>query len=234
MWKKRPGLIIRSIPKKKNMNKPTFVYIYDPLCGWCFGFIPVLERLRKRFEGRLEFEIVCGGLAVGDNAQPIGEGYAYIRDALKQTEEVTGVRFGENFKLLAEEGSYLYDSMPPCKAQIAVRELAPAEAIDFGTAMQKALFLDGKDLNLPDTYKEILEDFEPDYDSFSARYESKELIQKTREEFEWSRKAGATGFPTILLRLDREYGIVTKGYRPYDALESHLHHLLNNIEKIRN
>lgn len=214
------------------MIKPAFIYAYDPLCGWCYGFHPVLERLIDRFDNRLSFEIVSGGLAVGENAETINEGYSYIRDDLKQVEKITGITFGENFKMLAEEGSYMYDSMPPCLALTAIKELAPESAIGFSIAMQKALFAEGKDLNDLNTYESILDEFSVAYDSFSDLFQSKETRIKTEQEFQWCKNMGATGFPTIFIRLDNEYGIVTKGYRPYEAIESHLHHLLNNIEKM--
>lgn len=214
------------------MNKPTLIYAYDPLCGWCYGFHPVLDQLIQRFDNRLNFKIVSGGLAVGENAQTISEGYGYIRDGLKQVEKITGIKFGENFKMLAEEGSYMYDSMPPCLAQTAIKEMAPDLAIGFSFAMQKALFVEGMDLNDPDTYKSLLDEFNEDFESFLKLYNSEDVKIRTKQEFHWCKNKGAYGFPTLLIQLEDEYGIVTRGYRPYEALESHLHHLLNNIERV--
>jgi putative protein-disulfide isomerase len=48
---------------------PHLLYIADPLCSWCYGFAPVINELRERFEGRLPVRLLMGGLRAG-NALP--------------------------------------------------------------------------------------------------------------------------------------------------------------------
>ncbi len=191
-----------------------------------------MEKLAKRFDGKLDIEVKTGGLAVDDRAQTISEGYGYIKDALGQVEKTTGIEFGRNFKLLAEEGSYLYDSVPPCLAQLTMNSLSPENALRFAGDMQSALFKEGKDLNDWETYEELLNEYEVDKDSFKKEWGKEGLKKQLREEFAWCQKAGATGFPTLLLQLGEEMSLMTRGYRPYDVLESHLHHLINNLERM--
>ena len=211
--------------------KPTLIYAYDPLCGWCYGFHPVLEKLMQRFEGKLAAEVKTGGLVTGERAVSIKEGHNYIIDGMQQVEKVTGVQFGQNFKLLAEEGSYVYDSLPPCRAQVTVNKLASDKAVPFAGAMQRALFEEGKSLNEKDTYLQITEELDIDTSSFLELYNDDWSKKEAENEFAWCQKAGATGFPTLLLKVGNEFGVMARGYRPYDTIESHLHHLLNNLEK---
>lgn len=213
---------------------PTLIYVYDPLCGWCYGFHPVMEKLQKRFGDRLSIDVKVGGLAVGDRAQTINEGFSYIKDGLQQVEKATGVKFGRNFKLLAEEGSYIYDSMPPCRAQKTMNELNADKALLFAGTLQKAIFRDGKNLNEWATYEELIAPYDVDVETFKERFESDELKKDLIDEFEWCRNHGATGFPSLLIQIEDETSIMARGYRPFDTIESHLHHLINNIEKMQN
>ncbi len=213
--------------------KPTLIYVYDPLCGWCYGFHPVMEKLQKRFGDRINLEVKVGGLAVGDKAQTVSEGYSYIKDGLQQVEKSTGVEFGRNFKLLVDEGSYMYDSMPHCRAQKIMNELLPDEALSFAGTLQNAIFRDGKNLNEWSTYEELIDDYSVDLDAFKTRFESDELQNDLIDEFTWCRNHGASGFPSLLIKIDDEISIMTRGYRPYDTVESHLHHLIRNLEKIK-
>lgn len=213
--------------------KPTLIYVYDPLCGWCYGFHPVMEKIQKRFAGKLAIEVKPGGLAVGSRAEPIGEGYAYIKDEAKQVEKTTGVKFGRNFRLLAEEGSYMYDSEPPCRAQLAMNKLSPADSLTFAGVLQNAFFRDGLNLNQAETYVTLLEEFDLDIDTFMDLYHSEALAAELQDEFKWCEKAGVSGFPALLIRIGGEISLMARGYRPYDTIESHLHHLINNLEKIR-
>lgn len=215
-------------------DKPVLIYAYDPLCGWCFGFHPVMEKLARRFSENLAFRVIPGGLAVDENAQPIREGYSYIAEGLKQVEQTTGAAFGKNFKLLAEEGGYLYDSMPACIAQTVANHLNPSIPITFAGLLQHALFVDGRDLNDPDTFIKLIDEngLELDKAEFSKLFQSRKMQQKTREGFAWCREAGATAFPTLLLEIGNETGLISRGYRPYDTIESHLHHLVRNYNKL--
>lgn len=214
------------------MTKPTLIYVYDPLCRWCFGFHPTMEKLQKRFKGHLNIRVIPGGLAIDENAQTIQEGYQTIKDSLEKIEKMTGVSFGKNFRLLAEEGSYLYDSEPACIAQTTINSLAPEHSLDFAGKLQTALFRDGKNLNHPETFTELISDYDLSGEKFSELYESDVIRKKTRQQFKWVQEQNASAFPTLLLEIGSDTGLMSKGYRPYDTLESHLHHLLRNIERI--
>lgn len=212
--------------------KPTLIYVYDPLCGWCYGFHPVMEKLQKRFSDRIIIDVKVGGLAVGDRAQTINDGFSYIKDGLQQVEKSTGIEFGRNFRLLVDEGSYMYDSMPPCRAQKTMNELAPHQALSFAESLQDALFQEGKNLNEWPTYEELIDNYDIDPVDFKSRFESDDLKNDLIDEFRWCRNHGATGFPTLLIQIEGETSVMTRGYRPYDTVESHLHHLIRNLEKI--
>lgn len=213
--------------------KPTLIYAQDPLCGWCFGFHKIVKRLKERFKEDFHLRVIPGGLATGENAQKIEDGYQYIRPSLSQVEDMAGVEFGENFKLLLEEGSYFYNSEPSCRIQNVVNKLSPDHALTFAGRLHEALFVDGKNLNDWDTFEEILSNFPVKIEHAKELYLSKEMEKKTKQGFEWCEKNGATAFPTLLFQIDDETGILSRGYRPFGILESHLHHLLNNIQKLQ-
>lgn len=213
-------------------SKITLVYVYDPLCGWCYGFHPVMEKLAERFKDQLNLRVVPGGLAIDENAQSISEGYSYIRDSLEIVENKTGVEFGKPFKQLVDEGNYIYNSMLGCKAQNTVNHLAPDQSLAFAGALQKAFFQRGENLNQMETFLSILEDFPIDPAEFEAVFTSDEIEKITRNQFEWVQQNDASAFPALLLEIGSDTGLMSKGYRPYDTLESHLHHLIRNIEKM--
>lgn len=213
--------------------KPILIYVYDPLCGWCFGFHPIVEKLADRFGKDLNIKVVPGGLAVDENVKPVKDGYQYILSTLPQAEQTMGVEFGENFKLIMEEGSYLYNSEPPCRIQNVVNELKPNYALEFAGKLQQSFFIEGRNLNKWETFASLLTDSPVNTDTAEKIFKSEEIRENTRRQFEWCRKNGATAFPALLLQIGGETGVMSRGYRPYDILESHLHHLLNNIKKIQ-
>lgn len=208
------------------------IYVYDPLCGWCYGFHPVMEKLAKRFEGELKIRVIPGGLAIGENVQTIGDGYNYIPKASKQVENVTGASFGQNFYLLAEEGSYLYNSEPSCIAQTTINRIAPELGLKFAGMMQNAFFEHGKSLNEWETFKEIFTDLDIEAEDAKSVFNDPNTKSETYEQFEWCKAHDADAFPALVLQIGDETGLMSRGYRPFDTLESHLHHLLNNLHKV--
>jgi putative protein-disulfide isomerase len=215
------------------MSRPVLQYIFDPLCIWSYGFSPVLTRLIERFGGRLDFEAICGGLAIGDHALPVKDGFPELKQEISQVEKITGTRFGDNFKLLLEEGSYMFNSFPPSKAVNTIGELNQDQSLQFGIRIQHSLFMEGDNLNEIETYLSLAEGFNINRDEFETLYNSEMIAKKTNQQFEWCRRHDTLRFPTLLMRLNDDTGTISKGYRTYESLESHLHHLLNNIERLQ-
>ena len=211
---------------------PELLYLHDPLCGWCYGLSPAINRLQTDFAGRLDVSVLCGGMVVGADAGPIAETWDYIRQALEQVEDVTGVRFGESFKALGEDGTYRYDSEPPSRAIVAFRQLtqAPARTVAFAHAVQQALFRDGLDLNQAATYALLLAAFGVDAAEFARRWAVPETAQAARQEFAAVARLGVRGFPTAVVRVGGQGYVLARGYQPYEQLRAGLEQLLREAE----
>ena len=66
---------------KPMADKPTFFYVYDALCGWCYGFSPVMQNVAAKYDDRLNFEVISGGMVTGPRVGPIGQVAPYIKSA---------------------------------------------------------------------------------------------------------------------------------------------------------
>ncbi|WP_345125673.1 DsbA family protein [Hymenobacter antarcticus] len=207
---------------------PELLYIHDPLCGWCYGMSPVINRVQVEFAGRLDVSVLCGGMAVGARATPIAEGWGYIKNALGDVERAAGVQFGAAFKALAEVGTYLYDSEPPSRAIVAFRQLTqdPARAVAFAHAVQTALFRDGLDLNDAPTYATLLAPFGVEFAEFQRQWAAPETARATQQEFAAVVRIGVQGFPTAVLRIGEQGYVLARGYQPYEQLRAGLEQLL--------
>ncbi|MCT4657394.1 MAG: DsbA family protein [Cohaesibacter sp.] len=123
------------------------LYGYDPLCGWCYGFAPVLKAVQKHYPG-LPIEIVMGGLMVDDRVQPYSDMAAYIRNACGMLEQVTGrAPSPAFFSLIEGEDCPMASSAPAMRAVAAVRQIAPEKTLAFASLLQDLHFEQGKDLN---------------------------------------------------------------------------------------
>ena len=54
------------------MSEKEIIYVGDPMCSWCWGFSPVLNRIRADYDAVAPMRVVVGGLHAFD-ADPMSE-----------------------------------------------------------------------------------------------------------------------------------------------------------------
>lgn len=209
-------------------DTPVLYYVWDPLCGWCYGFAPVMDSVEQHYAGRLKVELVLGGLAIGERAAPVSEAYGYIKGALQTVENRTGVAFGQGFRDLLEEGSYVYNSLPPCKAIVRVRQTHPETVLEYAHLVQSRFFREGANLNDPATYRAINRSLNLPEDLTDPVFNNPAWDEKLAEEFNRARELGATGFPTLVLQNGKSRVTLARGYTDFRSLQTYLDNILGN------
>ncbi len=203
------------------MNKNTYIYyFFDVLCGWCYGFSPVINQIHEKYKGQMQFEIFSGGMITGDRIGPIGEVAGYIKEAHKTVENTTGVKFGDDFlKDILEEGSTIFTSIPPALALVTFKMYQKENAIPFGGLLQKAVYYDGIDPNDYQAYGQYAAQYGIDPEAFVEKIQSSEATQLMEKEFQLTAQAGVQGFPTMVGAIGEEMFVITRGYAPFDKLD---------------
>lgn len=124
-------------------DRAEIVYGFDPLCGWCYGFGPAFEALRAHYGARVRWTVASAGLIVGERVKPISEMRDYLVQGMAQVESRTGVRFGEGFRRLLAEGSWVGRSEPLIRAIVQVAKRWPEQAPSFAGGLCEALYAQG-------------------------------------------------------------------------------------------
>ncbi len=191
------------------------IYAADPMCSWCYGFGPELERLLA--DHVLPLRLVMGGLWVGSRVQPLTE---QLRRYLHQAWTNVGSRSGQPFRfdLLTWE-DWVYDTEPACRAVVTMRRLHPESTLRFFTTLQYAFYAENRDITDEFVYPELLESYPVDAESFMLTYRSGEIEELTRADFAEARDMGALGFPSLFLRRGDEVTPLTRGYKQAADLE---------------
>lgn len=196
------------------------VYVYDVLCGWCYGFSPVICEFHEKYKDRVGFEVISGGMITGDRIGPIGEVASYINRAYKDVEISTGVRFGQGFldKTL-KEGEAIFTSIPPAIALSVFKSSEQRNSVQFAAALQKAIYFDGIEPENEDAYIQIASDFGLEAATFKAKMKDSFYREKAETDFRTSADLGVTGFPTVFTEKNGTYHKIANGYMPFDSLE---------------
>ena len=122
-------------------DKIKVLYFYDALCGWCYGFSLVIKEVKTAYDDKFDFEIISGGLRLGDAVGPIGEVAPYIKaGAYKTVEQTCGVKFGDDFvNGPLQEGTMILNSLQPAIALAIVKKLKPKKAFEFSSILHLSL-----------------------------------------------------------------------------------------------
>ena len=202
------------------------IYVYDALCGWCYGFSPVMEAFAAAHP-EVPVTVVSGGMMTGERLGPIGEVAPYIKTAYKDVEARTGVEFGKGFlEGILEPGTEVLSSIPPAKALAVARVHVPERQLDFAAALQKAIYHTGMPTTSVEGYGDLAEEFGMDKQAFLAEMESSRTAQMIQEEFESVAAWGISGFPTLIMQVGEKMGIIARGFLPLPQLEQQFAHAL--------
>jgi putative protein-disulfide isomerase len=209
------------------MEKAKLLYFYDPLCGWCFGFSPVIKKLEKEFQQKVTFEAISGGMVLGERVKPLSEMKTYLKDAMTRLEEMTGVKFGKPYLEILEEGSLMLNSELPCIAMTVFKSMTNKSSIEYASALQSALYENGINLNVIENYQDLAESFDLPWEVFKSKLEDPAYKEKTYQEFQIGQQMGVNGFPSVVLSIGNQGYLIARGYRPENEMKAVIEEILN-------
>ncbi len=205
------------------------IYVYDALCGWCYGFSPVITDFESKYSKTLKFEVISGGMITGSKIGPIGDVAPYISWAYKEVENTTGVKFGKDFldKTL-KDGEVIFTSIPTAIALSVFKELNQSNSLQFATKLQSAIYYNGIEPENFEEYGNIASKYGIDSASFVRKMREPRYSRLAEDDFKKTSALGVTGFPTILLEIDGVHHKIGNGYMPFSKLENHYLTIINN------
>ena len=178
------------------MNETTLHYVYDPLCGWCYGAAPLLAAAAG-IPG-LGIALHAGGLWLGPRRQPMGEALRdYVRPHDERIQALTGQPFGERYfnELLLSEGLSL-DSEPPIRAILAIDELG-GDGLTLLHRIQQCHYRDGRWVGSLDNLSELAAEQGITRSAFEQACQRVDLAGHLAESQRWLRRLGGQGYPTL-------------------------------------
>lgn len=191
------------------MQTPILMYFADPMCSWCWGFTPVVERLRETFAARLRIALYMGGLRPGQREPLSADSRAEIFHHWHSVHELSGQPF--RFEGALPEG-FVYDTEAASRAVIAVAALAPTRTFDYFRAVQAAFYTEAQDVTEASTLRRLAADLGVGAQAFDQSFSAEDTRLRTRAHFERARQLGIRGFPSLVLNRAHEYVLAAAGY----------------------
>lgn len=211
-------------------RKLEIIYVYDALCGWCYGFSGVMSKLYQKYKDEFNFEVISGGMILGDREGPISNSAELIKAHMPRLQETTGVMFGEGFWKVLEEGTQFQSSEKPAIALAVFKSFFPEQAVLFAAAIQKAKYTDGVDLSVDESYLPIIEKYGIATADFLQKLNSEEFKKAAYYEFALAKQLQVSGYPAAFIKVDdRNFHMIAKGYADYETMELRISNVLKEV-----
>ncbi|CAE6855562.1 MULTISPECIES: DsbA family protein [Paraburkholderia] len=179
----------------------TLHYIFDPLCGWCYGAAPLVAAART--VPQLAVALHGGGMMAGPNRRTVtSEWRSHVIPHDRRIAEMSGQPFGEAyFDGLLRDQTAVMDSEPPITAVLAA-EAAAGRGLDMIHALQHAHYMQGRRIADTAVLHEVAGELGLAAEAFDAQF-AHLTGPVTHNHIEASRhlldRVGGRGFPTFAL-----------------------------------
>jgi putative protein-disulfide isomerase len=184
-------------------------YIYDPLCGWCYGAEPLVWAASK-VDG-LALRMHAGGLWPQPTRLP-DQTRRYIAQADARVGQISGQPYGEPYlKGLLSDPELVLESRPVIAAVLAAQALDEDQALPMLRAIQHAHYERGQHVVRESTLRELAAELGLDADEFEQARKSVLVDEHIAESQELMNNVGAQGFPTFVLQIGNDWFAVPHG-----------------------
>ncbi len=196
----------------------TIYYVADPMCSWCWGFHPVLKKVKDAVPDDLSPIYVMGGLA-RDTDEPMPDAVrAHIQHAWREVATRTGAHFNWDFWKMCKPRRCTY---PSCRAFYAAQKQRAGTAMY--EAIQRAYYQEARNPSDVEILVALAGEIGLDTDLFACDLSSPEIEQQMQDGFNLRRLMNANQFPSLVVRDEASVIFVARGYADAETVLARLH-----------
>jgi len=194
-----------------------------------------MKKINSEYKNKLEFEVLSGGMILPEEPVAIGATAKYIESAYIRVEEVTGIKFGEDYLWHIKHpdaSDWFPNSEKPAIALCVFKDYLPDQQVSFARDLQYALHFEGRDLTDDEAYRLLLDKYNIPVEEFYEKLEDEEYKEQAYHEFALCKQLNVSGFPAVFIQLsDTKFYMIADGYTDFETLDSRIKNALkeNNI-----
>ncbi|MBA6416808.1 DsbA family protein [Colwellia sp. 6M3] len=175
----------------------TLVYIYDPMCSWCWGYAPTWHKLQKSLAQHVDIIYRLGGLAPDSNEPMPIEMQTLLQQTWRNIAEQLGTEFNFDFWQQCQPRRSTY---PACRAAIVARASGKEQAML--SAIQQAYYLQAQNPSDITTLQALAVEIGLDGDDFLEQINSQHTDALLKKDIAEMRQLPIQGFPSLVLIKD--------------------------------
>lgn len=195
----------------------TLLYFADPMCSWCWGFQPAMEKVRARIDGIADAVIFTGGLRPFTDHAMTDRDKDAVRNHWDHVHEASGQPFDYDF---FERADFTYDTEPACRAIVAARRLDPGFAFPMLNRLHQAFYAENTNVTDSATLADLAAEVGIARGDFEIAHTAHETREETLADFHYAQRSQITGFPTLIgITEGARPSVLTIGFQPWEGIE---------------
>jgi putative protein-disulfide isomerase len=201
-------------------ERPKIIYVFDPLCGWCYGFSPVMKKAYDKYKEKADFEVIAGGMVIGDQIGPIGKISQFLKGATARVTQRTGAVFSSLFlDTILTEGTQILSSMEPSIAVQICKAEKPDRVFEFVSELHKEIYVSGLKTTISSDYDRLAKKMGFDEKIFINELTENKFKQMAMQDFQEAGALGVDSYPAVLISIDGVVRELARGYMKWNDLE---------------
>lgn len=185
-------------------------YVYDPLCGWCYGIAPLIEAVSNIFPHSIKLH--GGGLFTPARAVTGGQSWKeHVTPIDERISQLSGQVFSHAYRDTLGNTDMVLNSLLPISA-ILVAEIMGKRDVYLLKALQEAYYLDGLNISDKDTLLFIVKKLGFDIEQFASLLSEigeTQVQQHLKQTQQLMTQVNGRGFPTLFIEDNQGYRLIS-------------------------
>lgn len=191
------------------------VYFASPMCSWCWGFSPNIEKLSQAYPAK-NIRLVLTPFRV-DTTEPMDKKLRdYVLGQWHKVHTTTSQLFDFNFSVADD---FIYNTKLVGQAIKAFKQQIADKELEFVKILQQAFYVYNKNITDEEVLLELAQNFPIDIQEFKRALHSKDIEDELNQDFKLCQELSVHSYPTLMYVLQDEYKVLVEGYLPYAELK---------------
>ncbi|MBG3079770.1 DsbA family protein [Proteus mirabilis] len=185
-------------------------YVYDPLCGWCYGIAPLIEVVSNIFPDAIKLH--GGGLFTPTRAVTGGQSWKeHVTPIDERISQLSGQVFSHAYRDTLGNTEMVLNSLLPISA-ILVAQIMGKRDVYLLKALQEAYYLDGLNISDKNTLLFIVKKLSFDVEQFASllsEINEAQTQQHLSQTQQLMSQVNGRGFPTLFIEDAQGYHLIS-------------------------
>lgn len=186
------------------MNNQQLIYLFDPLCGWCYGASLAIEKLSQNNE----IVLLPTGLFTDTGRKMDNDFAQYAWENDQRIAKLTGVIFSQQYREQLLEKETDFDSRLMVNALSVVQRTQPSKTFAVLKSLQQARYIQGLDTTKLDVVHMIINRQGIDCTTEAILAAQALADQKITQGQALAQQLGLRGVPKLVLKTGQGYQVL--------------------------